>query len=100
MLIKAPGHTPGSQMVYVRRANNVEFLFLGDVAWRMRNIDLAREKARLVSWLADEDRSRVREELAGLNRLHAANPELHMVPGHDAAVIDSLIKNGLLVQGF
>nr|MBA3914949.1 MBL fold metallo-hydrolase [Terriglobales bacterium] len=100
VLIKAPGHTPGSQMVYVRRANNVEFLFLGDVAWRMRNIDLAREKARLVSWLADEDRSRVREELAGLNRLHAANPELHMVPGHDAAVIDSLIKNGLLVQGF
>ena len=100
VLIKAPGHTPGSQMVYVRRADGVEFLFVGDVAWQMRNIETAREKARLVTWLAGEDRNAVREELAGLNRLHAADPELHMIPGHDAAVIDSLVKHRLVVNGF
>lgn len=100
VLIKAPGHTPGSQMVYVRRANGVELLLVGDVAWQMRNIETVREKARLVTWLAGEDRNKVREELAGLNRLHAADPELHMMPGHDAAVIDSFVKNGLLVKGF
>jgi glyoxylase-like metal-dependent hydrolase (beta-lactamase superfamily II) len=32
VLIKAPGHTPGSQMVYVKRADGQEILFLGDVA--------------------------------------------------------------------
>jgi glyoxylase-like metal-dependent hydrolase (beta-lactamase superfamily II) len=100
VLIKAPGHTPGSQMVYVRRADGVEFLFVGDVAWQMRNIEAAREKARLVKWLAGEDRDKVREELAGLNRLHAAEPGLHMMPGHDAAVIDAFVKRGLLVRGF
>jgi len=100
VLIKAPGHTPGSQMVYVRRADGVEFLFVGDVAWQMRNIEALREKSRLATMLAGEDRARVREELAGLNRLHAANPELHMMPGHDAAAIDSFVKNGLLVKGF
>jgi glyoxylase-like metal-dependent hydrolase (beta-lactamase superfamily II) len=100
VLITAPGHTPGSQMAYVRRADGVEFLFVGDVAWQMRNIEPAREKARLVTWLAGEDRKKVREELAGLNQLHAADPELHMMPGHDAAVIDSFVKNGLLVKGF
>jgi len=100
VLIKAPGHTPGSQMVYVRRADGAEFLFVGDVAWQMRNIEALREKSRLATMLAGEDRARVREELAGLNRLHAANPELHMMPGHDAAAIDSFVKNGLLVKGF
>jgi glyoxylase-like metal-dependent hydrolase (beta-lactamase superfamily II) len=100
VLIKAPGHTPGSQMVYVRRADGVEFLFVGDVAWQMRNIETVREKARLVTWLAGEDRNKVREELAGLNQLHAADPELHMMPGHDAAVIDSFVKSGLLVKRF
>jgi glyoxylase-like metal-dependent hydrolase (beta-lactamase superfamily II) len=100
VLIKAPGHTPGSQMVYVRRADGVEFLFVGDVAWQMRNIETVREKARVVTWLAGEDRNKVREELAGLNQLHAADPELHMMPGHDAAVIDSFVKNELLVKGF
>jgi glyoxylase-like metal-dependent hydrolase (beta-lactamase superfamily II) len=100
VLIKAPGHTPGSQMVYVRRADGVEFLFLGDVAWQMRNVEAQREKARLATWMAGEDRSKVREELAGLNQLHAAVPNLHMMPGHDAAAIDSFVKNGLLVEGF
>ena len=100
VLIKAPGHTPGSQMVYVRRADGVEFLFLGDVAWRMRNVETGREKARLVTFLAGEDREKVRNELAGLGQLHAAHPEIHMMPGHDAAMIDSFVKSGLLVKGF
>lgn len=100
VLIKAPGHTPGSQMVYVRRADGVEMLLLGDVAWQMRNVETAREKARLVTWISDEDRGAVRNELAALNRLHAAHPELHMMPGHDAAAIDAFVKSGLLVKGF
>lgn len=97
VLIKSPGHTPGSQMVYVRRADGVEFLFVGDVAWQMRSIETGREKARMVSLLG-ENRDEVREELAGLHQLHVANPELHMMPGHDAAAIDSFVKSGLLVK--
>ena len=100
VLIKAPGHTPGSQMVYVRRADGVELLLLGDVAWQMRNIESLREKSRLATMVAGEDRQQVREELAGLHQLHAAEPELHMMPGHDGAAIDSFVKNGLLVRGF
>jgi glyoxylase-like metal-dependent hydrolase (beta-lactamase superfamily II) len=100
VLIKSPGHTPGSQMIYVRRADGVEFLFLGDVAWLMRNVEVQREKGRVATLVAGEDRAKVREELAGLSQLHVADPEIHMMAGHDAAAIDSLIKNGLLVKGF
>jgi glyoxylase-like metal-dependent hydrolase (beta-lactamase superfamily II) len=100
VLIKAPGHTPGSQMVYVRRADGVEVLFVGDVAWHQRNIETMREKARLVSWLSGEDRGHVREELAALHDLQAAHPELHMMPGHDAAAIDAFVRDGLVARGF
>lgn len=100
VLIKSPGHTPGSQMIYVHRADGVEFLFVGDVAWQMRNIETQREKARLVTFIAGENRDQAREELAGLHQLHTTNPELHMMPGHDAAAIDSFVRSGLMVKGF
>ncbi|HTB90129.1 MAG TPA: MBL fold metallo-hydrolase, partial [Steroidobacteraceae bacterium] len=85
VLIKAPGHTPGSQMVYVKREDGQEILFLGDVAWQMRNIEEVRERARLVTWLAREDREAVMGEFVELHRLHTAEPNLNMMPGHDPA---------------
>jgi glyoxylase-like metal-dependent hydrolase (beta-lactamase superfamily II) len=100
VLIKAPGHTPGSQMVYVRRGDGAELLFLGDVAWQMRNVDAERGKARFATWIAGEDRGAVQEELAALHRLHAAEPGVHMMPGHDPEAIGAFVKAGLLSKGF
>jgi len=37
-LIKAPGHTPGSQMVYVALQSGKEVLLSGDVAWHMDGV--------------------------------------------------------------
>jgi glyoxylase-like metal-dependent hydrolase (beta-lactamase superfamily II) len=100
VLMKAPGHTPGSQMVYVKRADGQEILFLGDVAWQMRNIEKVRERARLVTWLAGEDREAVMGEFVELHRLHAAEPNLNMMPGHDPAELTRFLKAGLLTKGF
>jgi glyoxylase-like metal-dependent hydrolase (beta-lactamase superfamily II) len=101
VLIRAAGHTPGSQMVYVKRADGQEFLFVGDVAWKMRNIDMVRERARLVTWLfLHEDRDAVLSQLAALNALKRAVPGLHIIPGHDGDVVATLEKQGLLIHGF
>jgi glyoxylase-like metal-dependent hydrolase (beta-lactamase superfamily II) len=101
VLIKAPGHTPGSQMIYVQTANGAEFLFLGDVAWQFRNIDVQRERARLItSFMVQEDRAAVFGQLAALKRLHAAEPGIHFVPGHDGAAVDELVAAGLLNSRF
>jgi glyoxylase-like metal-dependent hydrolase (beta-lactamase superfamily II) len=102
VLIKAPGHTPGSQMIYVRTANDAEFLLLGDVAWLFRNVELRRERPRLITtfMLADEDRHAVFGELAALKQLHAAEPRIHIVPGHDGSVVDELVAAGLLKSRF
>lgn len=101
VLIKAPGHTPGAQLVFVQRADGTEVLFLGDVAWHARNVEVVRERARLVTALfLKEDREAVLDELAWLHEVHEKEPALHLVPGHDGPVIDELTAKGVLVKGF
>lgn len=97
VLVEASGHTPGSQMVYVRRADGEEYLFIGDVAWSMDNIRLPRDKPRLVGrFFVGENTGRVREQLRVLHELHAAHPELNLVVSHDAPQHRTLFEEGLL----
>lgn len=47
VLIRARGHTPGSQMVYVRQNDGHEFLFSGDAASSLDNVRLIRPPVTL-----------------------------------------------------
>ncbi len=101
VLWKAPGHTPGSQLVFVRRADGEEFLFLGDVAWKETNWRQVRERARLVTqFFLGEDRGAVLRELAAIKALAAQAPALHIVAGHDGPVVQALVDAKLLVPQF
>lgn len=101
VLIKAPGHTPGSQLVFVQLANGKEYLFLGDVAWRFENVERVRTRARLVSWwYLGEDRDAVMTELAEFKRIHDAEPNLIMVPGHDIVHMEKLTAAGAFAGPF
>lgn len=101
VLWRAPGHTPGSQLVFVQTAGGAEYLFLGDVAWHLANVERVRERARLVTAVfLGEDRDAVLAQLAALHALAQAEPGLHLVPGHDGPVVDALIRAGHLVQQF
>jgi glyoxylase-like metal-dependent hydrolase (beta-lactamase superfamily II) len=101
VLIKSPGHSPGSQMVFVQKADGVEILFLGDVAWQIQNVEQVRERPRLVTqFLLKEDRTAVFLELRELNRLSKAEPQVHLVPGHDGKVVAALTEQKVLRRGF
>jgi glyoxylase-like metal-dependent hydrolase (beta-lactamase superfamily II) len=101
VLIKAAGHSPGSQIVYVQTASGAELLLIGDVAWHYRNIELQRERARLMTMLfLKEDRKAVFGQLAALKRVHEQQPAVHIVPGHDGPVIEGLVASGILKRGF
>ena len=101
VLIRAPGHTPGSQMVYVAREDDKEMLFVGDIGWTMRNIDTGKGRPRLLSqFMLNEDRDAVFAQLAALHALHEAEPDLIIVPGHDLAAIEELVAAETIVQGF
>lgn len=101
VLWKAAGHTPGSQMVFIKRQDGEEFLLLGDVSWHAQNYLEVRERARLVTALfLGEDRQVVLAQLAAIKALAAAEPKLHVVPGHDGDVMKQLLAAGLLKAQF
>lgn len=100
VLIKSPGHTPGAQMVFVQLADGAEFLFLGDVAWWMANVERIRERARLATLLMKEDRDAVLLQLQELNRLMKEEPSLQLIAGHDREQVDALIASKRLVREF
>lgn len=101
VLIKAPGHSPGSQLVYVLLADGREYLFAGDIGWSFRNIEEVTGRPRAVSqFMLSEDRDAVFGQLAALEALHRAEPGIVIVPGHDGAYLDRLVSEGAMTAGF
>jgi glyoxylase-like metal-dependent hydrolase (beta-lactamase superfamily II) len=80
VVIKAAGHTPGSQMVYVQTDAGTEYLFVGDCAWHMDGINGCRQKN--APWVA-EDREAIGDQLRWLNAIQRFEPGIAIVVGHD-----------------
>lgn len=100
VLIKSPGHTPGSQMVYVQRADGRELILMGDVSWHLRNIEVVRERPLFMTLIVGENRDQVMGEFKALHDLQQAEPKLPLIPGHDGVVVKALTAEGLISQGF
>jgi glyoxylase-like metal-dependent hydrolase (beta-lactamase superfamily II) len=100
VLIKAPGHTPGSQIVYVRLADNSEYMLVGDVAWDMEQVTIPKCRPRLAELAMGENSRQVTSELRALHDLAAANPDLHIVVSHDARQLADYEDTGKIGRGF
>jgi glyoxylase-like metal-dependent hydrolase (beta-lactamase superfamily II) len=99
VLIKAAGHTPGSQMVYVRLASNQEIILAGDVAWNMEGIETQRHKPKASTQsFGGEDRDAIARQLRWLRDV--SGPQTAVVVSHDEASIRALVAAGILVEGF
>lgn len=96
VLIRAPGHTPGSQMVYVHLSSGKEILLIGDITWAMAGIELQRLKPEATSKLLGEDRTAIKMEMGWLRNVTG---RLNLVNSHDADSIAAQIKQGVLVNG-
>jgi glyoxylase-like metal-dependent hydrolase (beta-lactamase superfamily II) len=80
VLIAAPGHTPGSQMVYVVLQSGREYLLIGDVAWHMDGV--RRVVGKDAPWVTETE-PLVSAELRWLNELSRAEPGVVIVASHD-----------------
>jgi glyoxylase-like metal-dependent hydrolase (beta-lactamase superfamily II) len=100
VLVKAPGHTPGTQLVYVRTRHERELLFIGDVAWHTDQLAKLHYRPRLVTDLfLGEDRRAVLAQFRALHDLMRAHPQLLVVVSHDREQRERLIAQGLLREG-
>jgi glyoxylase-like metal-dependent hydrolase (beta-lactamase superfamily II) len=96
-LIKAPGHTPGSQMVYVALQSGKELLLAGDVAWHMDAVRLNTGKD--APWIK-EPPELMAAELNWLNGLFRNEKNLSIVISHDEEQRRDYIAQGVLGDGF
>jgi glyoxylase-like metal-dependent hydrolase (beta-lactamase superfamily II) len=92
-LVKAAGHTPGSQMVYVALASGREYLLIGDATWHMDGVRLM--KGKDAPWIV-EDQNAVLDQLRWLNQLSHTDSRLVIVASHDEEQHGELVKGGLL----
>ncbi|MFW2390454.1 MAG: MBL fold metallo-hydrolase [Polyangiales bacterium] len=86
ILLPMPGHTPGSIGVLVTLPAGQRFLVIGDTSWTREGVDWPAEKPWLARRMVDNDAAAVREQLVLLHQLQRANPDLVIVPAHDARV--------------
>jgi glyoxylase-like metal-dependent hydrolase (beta-lactamase superfamily II) len=95
-LIKAPGHTPGSQMVYVAVESGREYLFIGDAAWHMDGVRLI--KGKDAPWI-QEDQAALLAQLEWLNELYRTEKNVFIIASHDDEERKALIAKGVLGDG-
>lgn len=99
----APGHTEGSQVVFVSLQDGREYLLIGDIAWVMTNIEALTTRPILTQYAVfdpNEDRGAVKAQIRALHDLVAAEPSLVIVPSHDRAHLQALLSSGELSRGF
>jgi len=95
----AAGHTPGSQLVYVRTQDDREYLLIGDVAWHMDGIRRLEYRPRLVTdFFLGEDRAATMAQFRTLHGL-LDDPSLQIVSSHDLDQLTALQAAGLLGEG-
>ncbi len=99
VLIKAPGHSPGDQLIYIQLQDGNEFLLTGDVVWSNENISLASGRPLLFRWLVREDWEKNGNEIRALHDLAEKEP-IHLLVSHDGEQLEEYIRQGLIGEPF
>jgi glyoxylase-like metal-dependent hydrolase (beta-lactamase superfamily II) len=92
-LIKAAGHTPGSQMMFITLESGREYLLIGDTAWHMDSV--RKNVGKDAPWIT-EDTAAVNAQLTWLNGLYNSEKNLVIVASHDDDEHKELIAKKLL----
>jgi len=92
-LIKAPGHTPGSQMMFITLDSGREYLLIGDAAWHMDSVRKVTGKD--APWIV-EDTTAVNDQLKWLNGLYDREKNLVIIASHDDDEHKELVARKLL----
>lgn len=82
--VPAPGHTPGSVLVFVTLPGGRRYALLGDLVWQREGVTEREERPWLQRSLADVAPSAVRDALLHVSAIAARFPDLVLVPAHDA----------------
>jgi glyoxylase-like metal-dependent hydrolase (beta-lactamase superfamily II) len=95
VLIKAPGHTPGHQMVYVRLESGREYLFIGDIAWTIANVTQFKLRPDHTMRRINEYAPALMHQLQWVKGVMDKDG-LVIIPSHDDVLLRDLVARQLL----
>jgi glyoxylase-like metal-dependent hydrolase (beta-lactamase superfamily II) len=95
VLINAPGHTPGHQMIYVRLDSGREYLFIGDVAWTLANITQLKMRPANTIRRISEDAAALMCESRWIRDV-MEKEGLTIIPSHDDVLLQDLASKQLI----
>ena len=76
VLVPAPGHTPGSVLVFIALPSGKRLALLGDLVWQSDGITRPAERPWLSRVLVDDDAAAVRVAIEHVAALRTRFPEL------------------------
>ena len=90
VIVPAPGHTPGSVIIFVALPSGKRYAFVGDLVWRIEGITLREEKPWFMRRQVDVDEKAVRGNMLRMIAINERYPEITIVPAHDQRVFADL----------
>ena len=90
VLVWAPGHTPGSIIVFINLPGDMRYALLGDLVWQIEGLTLPAEKPWFVRRTADQDATSVKAVIGHMRHVQQRIPSMHMVPAHDRRIWEDL----------
>lgn len=84
VIVPAPGHTPGSVIIFVTLPTGARYAFVGDLVWQREGITQREEKPWIVRTFVDLDAAGVRLQLLRMAAIVDRFPDITLVPAHDA----------------
>ena len=83
VIVPAPGHTPGSVIIFVTLPTGKRYAFVGDLVWQLEGITQREERPWLMRRFVDADEEVLRRSLLRMIAIHERYPEIDIVPAHD-----------------
>lgn len=93
VLIRSPGHSVDSQLVFIRLQSGREILHSVDSAWILDNI--LQVKGKAAPWVK-EDVPAIIGQLRWLRQIHDGEPNITILVTHDDALFERITRDGII----
>ena len=90
IIVKLPGHSPGSIGIFVNLSPQRRYFFTGDLTWTVKALKNPAHKYILSSMIVDYNRNAEAEKIQEVSDFLNGHPEIIPVPSHDATGYESI----------
>jgi glyoxylase-like metal-dependent hydrolase (beta-lactamase superfamily II) len=92
VIVPAPGHTPGSVMVFVTLSGGIRYAFVGDLVWQLEGLLEREERPWFEAITLGENPVLLRQSLLRMSAVATRYPQITIVPSHDPRGYASILE--------